>query len=249
MSLKKERLQKVIAQSGITSRRKAEQFILDKRVKVNGETVTELGTKVSENDTVEVDNIPIEKESLTYYIVNKPRKYISSVKDDRGRRVVTELVPDRDVRVFPIGRLDFDTSGLIILTNDGELAQLMMHPRHEIDKVYLVKVKGIPPKAILNEFLRGVQSKGEELTAKEVKLLSANKQKNSAIIEVTLQEGKNRQVRRMFEEINFPVAELTRVRYSFLDLTGLEPGEYRELSNKEVRQLKAEAVIEDAQTD
>lgn len=242
MSLKSERLQKVIAQSGVTSRRKAEQLILDGRVKVNGEIIKKLGTKANKNDVIEVDNVPIEKESLVYYLVNKPRKYISSVKDDRGRKVVTELVPDADQRIFPIGRLDYDTSGLIILTNDGELAQLMMHPRHQIDKVYHAKVKGIPPKTVLTLFEKGIQSKGETLTAKQVRLTSANKHKNTSIIELTLQEGRNRQVRRMFEEIDFPVLELKRQRYSFLDLTGLDPGDYRELTNQEVQQLKLAAL-------
>lgn len=242
MSLNNERLQKVIAQSGVTSRRKAEQLIVDGRVKVNGEIVKRLGTKVNKNDMIEVDHVSIVKEELVYYLVYKPRRFISSVKDDRGRKIVTELVPDVDERVFPIGRLDYDTSGLILLTNDGELAQLLMHPRHQIDKVYVAKVKGIPPKSAFTLFKKGILSKGEQLKAKQVRLLSANKQKNTSIIEMTLHEGKNRQVRRMFEEIDFPVIKLKRERYSFLDLAGLQPGDYRELTKQEVQRLRDDAL-------
>lgn len=242
MALNNERLQKVIAQSGITSRRKAEQLILDGRVRVNGKVVKTLGTKVNQNDEIEVDSVPIEKESHVYYLVNKPRTYISSVKDEKGRKVVTDLVPDLDKRVYPVGRLDYNTSGLIILTNDGEFAQLLMHPRHQIDKVYVVKVKGIPSKAALTLLKKGIKSKGETLRAKHVKILSANKPKNTAIVEMTLNEGKNRQVRRMFEEIDFPVLKLKRERYSFLDLTGLQTGDYRELTKEEVHKLREEAL-------
>lgn len=242
MSLNNERLQKVIAHSGITSRRKAEQLIVDGRVKVNGKVVKTLGTKVNRNDQIEVDSVPIEKEAHVYYLVYKPRTYISSVKDEKGRKVVTELVPDLDKRVYPIGRLDYNTSGLILLTNDGEFAQLLMHPRHEIDKVYVAKVKGIPSKSALTLLRKGVQSKGEVLKAKSVRVLSATKQKNTAIVEVTLNEGRNRQVRRMFEEIDFPILKLKREKYSFLDLTGLQAGDYRELTKAEVHKLKLEAM-------
>lgn len=241
MAINNERLQKVIAQSGITSRRKAEQLIVDGRVKVNGKVVTTLGTKVNRNDRIEVDSVPIEKEAHVYYLVYKPRTYISSVKDDKGRKVVTELVPDLDKRVYPVGRLDYNTSGLILLTNDGDFAQLLMHPRHEIEKVYVAKVKGIPSKSALTLMKKGIQSKGETLTAKSVRVLSATKQKNTAVVEITLKEGKNRQVRRMFEEIDFPVVKLKRERYSFLDLTGLQAGDYRELTKQEVHKLREEA--------
>ncbi|MBU5594262.1 rRNA pseudouridine synthase [Amphibacillus sp. MSJ-3] len=242
MTINNERLQKVIAQSGITSRRKAEQLIVDGRVKVNGKVIKKLGTKVNKNDRIEVDHVPITKEELVYYLLYKPRRFISSVKDDRGRKTVTELVPNTDKRVFPIGRLDYDTSGLILLTNDGELAQLLMHPSHQIDKVYVAKIKGIPSKAVLTLFKKGILSKGEKLKATQVKLLSANKQKNTSVIEITLHEGKNRQVRRMFEEIGFPVLKLKRERYSFLDLTGLQPGDYRELTRLEIQKLRDDAM-------
>lgn len=141
-----ERLQKVIAQSGVTSRRKAEQLIIDGKVKVNGKTITELGTKVTQGDQIEIDGVPLEKEEPVYYMLYKPRGVISSVKDDKGRKVVTEILGDIQERVFPVGRLDYDTSGLLLLTNDGEFANLLMHPKYQIEKVYVTKVKGLPTK-------------------------------------------------------------------------------------------------------
>lgn len=242
MDIKNERLQKVIAQSGITSRRKAEELIIAGRIKVNGKVVKTLGTKVNRKDSIEVDSVPIEKEPLVYYLVYKPRRYISSVKDDKGRRVVTDLVAHEDKRIYPIGRLDYDTSGLILLTNDGEFAQLLMHPRHQIEKVYIAKIKGIPTKSTLALLKKGINSKGEILTADEIRIISANKQKNTSIVEITLHEGKNRQVRRMFEEIDFPVLKLSREKYSILDLQGLQSGDYRELTRQEIHELKQAAL-------
>lgn len=135
-----ERLQKVIAKSGVTSRRKAEMYITEGRVKVNGKTVTELGTKVSPSDRVEVDQIELEKEEPVYYMVNKPRGVISAVKDDKDRKVVTDLLPEEiEERLFPVGRLDYDTSGLLLLTNDGEFTQRLIHPKYQMDKVYVAK--------------------------------------------------------------------------------------------------------------
>ncbi|WP_067837479.1 pseudouridine synthase [Amphibacillus sediminis] len=242
MSENEIRLQKAIAQSGVTSRRKAEQLIEQGRVKVNGVTVTELGIKVSKSDKIEVDQIPINKEPVVHYLLYKPRGVISSVSDEKGRKVVTELIPDSEVRIYPVGRLDYDTSGLLLLTNDGELAQLLMHPSHQIPKVYVAKVKGIPSKELINQLKKGVRSKGELLKATKVKLLSVDHAKNTAIIELTLHEGKNRQVRRMLEAINHPVIKLKRERYGFLNLKGLQPGGYRELTAHEVNQLRDEAL-------
>src|SRR5690625_379898 len=242
MVLKNERLQKVIAHSGITSRRKAEQLIVDGRVRVNGEVIKKLGTKVNQNDTIEVNGVPIEKEEHVYYLVYKPRRYISSVKDEKGRKVVTDLVANTDKRIYPVGRLDYNTSGLILLTNDGEFAELLMHPSHRISKVYIAKLKGIPTKSTLALLKKGITSKCEKLSADNVKIISANKQKNISIVEITLHEGKNHQVRRMFEEIDFPVQKLSREKYSFVDLTGLQSGEYRELTKEEVHLLKEEAL-------
>src|SRR5699024_8461494 len=141
---KEERLQKVIAQSGLTSRRKAEQLIVDGRVQVNQQTVTELGTKVSADDEVAVDQVPLDKEQAVYYVLYKPREYISAVTDDKGRETVIDLMPDVPERIYPIGRLDYQSSGIILLTNDGDFAHALMHPKFELEKVYVVKIKGTP---------------------------------------------------------------------------------------------------------
>ncbi|OUM87804.1 pseudouridine synthase, partial [Parageobacillus thermoglucosidasius] len=151
-----ERLQKVIARAGIASRRKAEQLILQGKVKVNGKIVTELGVKVGPRDKVEVDGIPVEKEEPVYYLFYKPRGVISSVKDDKGRKVVTDFFKDIDKRIYPVGRLDYDTSGILLLTNDGDFANLLMHPRYEIEKVYIAKVKKIPTREQLKQLEKGI---------------------------------------------------------------------------------------------
>ncbi|GGH69012.1 ribosomal large subunit pseudouridine synthase B [Compostibacillus humi] len=238
-----ERLQKVIAQSGIASRRKAEQLILEGKVKVNGKVITTLGTKVSKEDRIEVNGIPVEKEQPVYYVMYKPRGVISSVKDDRNRKTVIDLFGEEVTeRIFPIGRLDYDTSGLLLLTNDGEFANLIMHPKYKIDKVYIAKVKGIPTKQDLSLLKKGVRSGKDFLKAVHVKLKGINRKSNTAILEITLHEGKNRHIRRMMDELGFPVLKLKRERYGFLDLKGLNPGEYRPLNPKEVKQLRHLAI-------
>src|SRR5690625_132353 len=151
-----ERLQKVIAQSGITSRRKAEQMIIEGRVKVNHQTITILGTKVSDDDLVEVDGVPLDKEEPVYYLLYKPREVISSVSDDKGRKIVLDYLPGVTKRIFPIGRLDYHTSGLLLLTNDGELSHLIMQQKHEIEKVYIVKVKIYPSQTILEQLIKEI---------------------------------------------------------------------------------------------
>jgi len=233
-----ERLQKVIAHAGIASRRKAEQLIQDGKVKVNGKVVRELGIKVSDQDEIEVNGVPIEKEEPVYFMLYKPRGVISSVKDDKGRKVVTEYLEEVDKRVYPIGRLDYDTSGLLLLTNDGEFANLLMHPRYQVEKMYIAKVKGIPSKTELKQLERGVMLEDGMTAPAKVKLKSLDKKKKTSIIEITIHEGRNRQVRRMFEKIGHPVLKLKRERYAFLDLRGLNPGDVRELSPHEVKQLR-----------
>ncbi|GMB07807.1 ribosomal large subunit pseudouridine synthase B [Thermolongibacillus altinsuensis] len=237
-----ERLQKVIAHAGVASRRKAEQLILEGKVKVNGKVVTELGVKVGPQDKVEVNGIPIEREEPVYYLLYKPRGVISSVKDDKGRKVVTDFLKEVDKRVYPVGRLDYDTSGLLLLTNDGEFANLLMHPRYEIEKVYIAKVKGIPTREKLKQLERGIELEDGMTAPAKAKMLSFDKRKKTAIVELRIHEGRNRQVRRMFEAIGHEVLKLKRERYAFLDLKGLNPGEYRELSPHEVKQLRALAL-------
>src|SRR5690625_3730173 len=196
-----ERLQKVIAQSGITSRRKAEQLILDGRVKVNNKIVTKLGTKVSALDRIEVDHIPLEREKKVYYLLYKPRGYISSVQDEKGRQTVIDLLDDVEERIFPIGRLDYTSSGIILLTNDGEFAHLLMHPKHEIEKVYIAKIKGIPSKDKLSVLKNGVEDQGDILKINDFRIISTDKKKQTMLVELRLHEGKNRHIRRMMERL------------------------------------------------
>lgn len=234
-----ERLQKIIAHAGIASRRKAEELILEGKVKVNGKIIKELGTKVSSNDKVEVNGIPLEREEKIYLLMYKPRGVISAVKDDKNRKVVTDFLPEIKERVYPVGRLDYETSGLLLLTNDGDFANLLMHPRYEINKTYVAKVKGIPSKQSLKQLERGIKLEDGITAPAKSKLISFDKKTQKAIIELTIHEGKNRQVRRMLEAIGHPVQKLKRERYAFLNLHGLNAGEVRELSPHEVKQLRA----------
>lgn len=238
MNEKKERLQKVIARSGITSRRKAEQYILDGRVKVNNKTVTELGTKVSSADEVQVDNIPIDKEQKVYYVLYKPRGYISAVSDDRGRKTVIDLMENVQERVFPIGRLDYNSTGVLLLTNDGEFANMLMHPKFEVKKEYVIKVKGIPTKKILDKMRTGIHDKGDILKAVHYNIRSTDVKKQTAILDITLLEGKNRHIRRMMDQLGYPVLKLSREKYGFISLAQLQPGKYRELTRKEIHDFK-----------
>ncbi|PKR85954.1 23S rRNA pseudouridine(2605) synthase RluB [Heyndrickxia camelliae] len=236
-----ERLQKVIAQAGVASRRKAEGLIIEGKVKVNGKVVTELGTKVSATDKIEVEGIPLEKEEKVYLLFYKPRGVISAVSDDKGRKVVTDFLPAIKERVYPIGRLDYDTSGLLLLTNDGEFANLLMHPRYEINKTYVAKVQGIPTKMALKQLEKGIHLEDGKTAPAKVKMLSFDKKKQKSIIELTIHEGRNRQVRRMLEAIGHPVMKLRRERFAFLTLSGINAGEIRELTPHEVKQLRAMA--------
>lgn len=233
-----ERLQKVIAHSGITSRRKAEQLIVDGKVKVNNKVVTKLGTKVTPQDLIKVNEIPIEKEAPVYYLLNKPREVISSVYDDKGRKIVTDFLPHVSKRVYPVGRLDYHSSGIILLTNDGEFANLLMHPRYEIDKVYVVKIKGIATRIELEQLKSGISDENDLLKAIDFRVLSTDRNKQSMIIEITLREGKNRHIRRMMGKLGYPVMKIKREKYGVLTLGGLQPGKIRQLTPKEVNQMR-----------
>ncbi|OLN23271.1 pseudouridine synthase [Domibacillus antri] len=233
-----ERLQKVIAQAGIASRRKAEQLIQEGKVTVNGKTITELGTKVGLNDEVEVEGVPLERERKVYYLFYKPRGVISAVTDDKGRKTVTDFFPEVEERIFPVGRLDYDTSGLLLMTNDGEFANLMTHPRYEMDKTYIVKTEGIVQRHLLKRLMSGIKLEDGKTAPAKVKELSIDRKKNRSLLEMTIHEGRNRQVRRMFEAIGHPVQKLRRDRFAHLTLHGLNAGEYRELTTHEVKQLR-----------
>lgn len=234
-----ERLQKVIAYAGVASRRKAEQLILDGKVKVNNVVIKELGTKVSASDTIEVEGVKLEKEQKVYFLLYKPRGTISAVTDDKGRETVTDIFKKHvDQRIFPVGRLDYDTSGLLLLTNDGEFSYQMTHPKFKIDKTYVARVKGIPTIEGLKKLQRGIKLEDGKTAPAKVSMTSFDEKAGKAICEITIHEGKNRQVRRMFEAIGTPVVKLKRERFAFLDLGNLSPGEYRELTKHEVKQLR-----------
>ncbi len=234
-----ERLQKVIAHAGVASRRKAEELIKEGKVKVNGKVVTELGVKVTGSDQIEVNGLKVEREEPVYFLLYKPRGVISAVQDDKGRKVVTDFFKNIPQRIYPIGRLDYDTSGLLLLTNDGEFANKLMHPKYEIDKTYVAKVKGIPPKELLRKLERGIRLEEGKTAPAKAKLLSLDKKKQTSIIQLTIHEGRNRQVRRMFEAIGHEVIKLKREEYAFLNLRGLHTGDARELTPHEVKRLRA----------
>ncbi|MCO7126750.1 rRNA pseudouridine synthase [Sporolactobacillus shoreicorticis] len=232
-----ERLQKIIARAGVASRRKAEQLIVEGKVQVNGVTITELGTKVSVNDKVTVNGIPLDKERLVYYLFYKPTGVITTVKDDRNRTTVVDFFKQVPERIFPVGRLDYDTSGALLMTNDGELANKLMHPSFEFDKTYIAHVNPIPTKDQLRQLASGIRLE-DGMTAKaRVQLLVSDKENGTASVQLTIHEGRNRQIRRMFSALHLHVRKLKRDRYGFLGLTGLHPGESRALKPHEVKTL------------
>lgn len=231
-----ERLQKIIALSGYASRRKAEDLIKAGKVIVNGKVVRELGTKANFSDDILIDGKKIEREEKEYYIFNKPRGVITSTSDDKGRKVVTDYF-ETNKRLYPVGRLDYDTTGLLILTNDGELANLIMHPRNEIEKQYIAKLEGIIKGEEINKLKNGIVLDGTKCIPKRVKLREFDKKTNTSIVEIVICEGKNHEVKRLFESVSFNVLKLKRERIGFLTLGKLKSGEYRKLNPKEVKQL------------
>ena len=234
-----ERLQKVIANMGYCSRRKAEELILRGEVYVNGELVQELGTKVDVNDKIVVEGVTLNKRTkYEYYLLNKPRGVICSAKDEKGRKVVTDLIDTKE-RIYPVGRLDYDTTGLLILTNDGDLANLLMHPSNEVEKTYLAVIEGIMTTEEIYKLKDGVVIEGVKVVPKRVKIKKRDEAKNKEKVEITIIEGRNHIVKKMFEAVGHPVAKLTRERLAFLDVKGLQSGDYRYLSMNEVKRLKA----------
>lgn len=231
-----ERLQKVIAASGLTSRRKAEELITEGKVKVNGQVVTELGTKVSDKDKILVNNEPITKETKEYYILNKPRGVLTTTSDDRSRKTVVDLIPTT-ARIYPVGRLDYDTTGLLILTNDGDLANKLTHPKNKIIKTYLAKCAGIITKEQIDKLKKGIYIDDRKVDIIDFKVKKIDKEKNATFISISIIEGRNHIVKRLFESIGLLVDKLTRTHYDFLDLGNLKSGEYRTLSIKEVKKL------------
>ena len=232
-----ERLQKIIASSGYCSRRKAEELISKGKVKVNGEIIDEMGFKVNYTDFIEVEGNPIKaKEDKVYYILNKPRGVVTTSNDEKGRKTVVDLIK-ADKRIYPVGRLDYDTTGILILTNDGELTNFLTHPKNNIEKVYVAKIKGLITKEELYKLCNGVVVNGRKTSKAKVKILRIDKKNNSSVVELIIHEGKNHQVKNMFKAIGYEVLKLKRESISFLTLDGLKSGEYRELTIKEVKML------------
>ncbi len=229
-----ERLQKVIANSGITSRRKAEVMIQEGRVKVNGIKVKELGVKVSTKDKVEVDDILISKKDHVYFLLNKPRGVISSVEDDKKRKTVVDLI-ETETRIYPVGRLDYDTTGAILLTNDGTFANIIMHPQYEIDKVYIAKIRGLIKGDSIKKLKEGMIVEGRKMQASKVKLRKSDATTNTSIVELTIHEGHNHQVKNMFAAVGYEVLKLKRKRIGIFTIDNLKSGEYRRLTPKEVQ--------------
>lgn len=232
-----DRLQKILAAAGVDSRRACEQIILDGRVQVNGVTVTELGTRAdARRDEITVDLQPITRENLVYILLNKPKGYVTSVKDDQGRPTVMALIHGVDARVYPVGRLDFNSEGLLLLTNDGALAQRLMAPEFHVPKVYLVKIHRMPKPETLDEFREGFRLDGRRLKPCGIEI--AEKADNPWL-RVTLIEGKNQQIRKMFAAVGHPVSKLRRIQFGPLDDPAIKPGEWKFLNPQELAALKA----------
>lgn len=234
-----ERLQKVIASYGYASRRKAEDLIRHGKVLVNGKVITELGTKVEANDIISIDGVIINKDvKHEYYLLNKPRQVISSVEDKLGRITVRDLI-NTEARIYPVGRLDYDTTGLIILTNDGDFANMLMNPSYEIEKTYVAKINKVLDKDDINKLKKGIVIDNRKVDIKRFKVRKKDVEKNTSIVELTIVEGRNHIVKKIFESMRIDVIKLSRVSYAFLTLDGLKSGEYRKLSIKEIKKLYA----------
>lgn len=232
------RLQKYLAQCGIGSRRKSEQYILDGKVKVNGETITTLGTKVSENDEVLFmgKSVKIENQ-LIYIMLNKPAGYITAVTDQFNRPTVVDLIKEIDTRIYPVGRLDYDTSGLLILTNDGNLTYKLTHPKHDIEKTYIANLYGIPTDDELKLFREGVIIDGQKTVPAKIEIIK--KDGRISTVKIVIVEGRNRQVKKMCEAIGYKVKSLKRIGTGELYLDNLKEGQYRHLTKKELDYLKS----------
>lgn len=231
------RLQKYIAEAGVASRRKAEELIKQGRVSVNGVVVSELGTKVTEADVVEVDEKKISfVEQKVYIALNKPAGYVTTSKDQFGRPAVVDLVKELKIRVFPVGRLDYDTSGLLLLTNDGDITYKITHPKHETKKIYRAELKGVPDETHIEQFENGILIEDSITAPAKLKIIKSFG--NRTIVDITIHEGKNRQIRKMCETIGFPVISLKRIEVGSIKLGDLPDGKWRFLTKDEVKSLK-----------
>jgi len=234
------RLQKLISQAGLASRRAAEKLIAEGRVTVNGETVTEMGTKADPaHDDIRVDGRRIKStERLRYILLYKPAGYVTTRSDPQRRRTVIDLLHGVREYVYPVGRLDYDSQGLLLLTNDGDLAAKLTHPRHQVDRTYEAYVAGMPDDEAIDRLRRGIPLDGRRTMPADVLLVNNGRRERNGVLLITIREGRNRQVRRMLEAVGHPVESLRRVRFGPLGIQGLKPGEWRELSEVEVEKLK-----------
>ena len=231
------RINKYIAQSGLCSRRKADELIQNGNVKVNGAVLKEPGYDVAEGDKVEVNGRLIDtKQKLEYVLINKPLGVVTTVSDDKDRLTVMDVVSDIDARLFPVGRLDYNTSGALIMTNDGELAYRITHPKHEIYKTYRARVSGVLSNERAARLRKGVDIGGFITSPAKVHIIKGNT--HSTIVEISIREGKNRQVRKMFAAVGNPVQELERIAIGDIHLGHLQVGHYRKLTHEEVEYLK-----------
>ena len=237
-----ERLQKILAAAGVASRREAEKIITAGRVRVNGKVVTELGCKFDAAKVrISVDGKPIAQEAKAYYMFYKPRGVVTTMSDPQNRRSIADFVQNLPERVFPVGRLDFNTEGLLLLTNDGALAQALMHPSHEVNKTYLVKVPGIVEK--LDQLRLGVKLEDGPIAPAIVNLRDYDHERGFTLFDITIHEGRNRQIRRMCDAIGFPVRDLKRIKLGPLQLSNLGRGKFRSLSEQELSQLRKAAKL------
>lgn len=236
-----ERLQKVIAQSGFCSRRKAEEYIKNGKVKVNGIVCDTLGTKVSGGDIIEVNGKPISsREDYVYYIINKPKGCICTVKDQFNRKTVLDYLPD-DKRIFPVGRLDYDTSGILLVTNDGNFSNLMTHPRYHLPKTYQVNVQGILSDDDVKALRKGLVTKEDSYQPAKVLVRQKDYTRDRTLLDLTIQEGKNHQVKKMMEALGHEVRKLHRKKFGFLTADDMRAGEYRKLKPYEYKMLVEQA--------
>jgi pseudouridine synthase len=239
-----ERLQKILSAAGVASRRTAETLITQGRVSVNGRTVTTLGTKADPaRDDIRVDGRRVKgRERLRYLLLYKPKHYVTTRSDPARRPTVMDLIPGVREYVYPVGRLDYESEGLLLLTNDGDLASALTHPRHAVEREYHAWVLGVPDGRDVTRLETGIPLDGRRTAPATVKVLQAGRGRRDgqALVSLVLQEGRNRQVRRMCEAIGHPVEELTRVRIGSLKDRRLKPGQFRELTEDEVRRLRAD---------
>lgn len=231
-----ERLQKYLSECGVASRRKCEEIILNKKVKINGKIIDELGHKVSDSDYITVNDIEVKKKEKEYYILYKPEKVICSVKDEKNRTTVIDYINTNE-KIFPIGRLDYDTSGLLLLTNDGELANMLTHPSHKVEKKYLAKIDGIINLKDIYMLENGIVLDGIKTKKAKAKIQKIDKKNKKSFVELTITEGRNHQVKNMFGALGYKVLKLKRTNYDFLTLKNLSIGQSRKLTIKEIKKL------------